>query len=409
MSRPGDDDRLNGPSRDDSARQGRAPSTRPEDFLEMLRRAKRGRLKLYIGFAAGVGKTYRMLEEAHALERRGVDVVLGFVETHGRAETAALIAGLPAVPRKAIQYRGVTIEEMDLEGLLERKPEITVVDEIAHTNVPGSRNRRRYQDVLALLDAGINVIGAFNIQHLESLNDIVQRVTGVAIRETVPDSFLKRADQVVNLDLAVEDLLERLQSGKIYAADKVPWALEHFFKDRHLATLRELALREVAESLDRGDRRRSAETAPRDGDASRGGAVTGRVMVCMSSIPTRASTLLRRGSRFAGRLNTDWFVVYVETPREAPHLIDAEAQRHLLANAESARELGAEVVHLKSDDPVAALLDFARSHGVGQIIIGRSRAPWWRQLLGRTVVLRLVQEAEGFDVLIASIDEEQPK
>jgi two-component system sensor histidine kinase KdpD len=375
----------------------------------MLRRAKRGRLKLYIGFAAGVGKTYRMLEEAHALHRRGVDVVLGFVETHGRAETAALIEGLPAVPRKAIQYRGVTIEEMDLEGLLERKPEITVVDEIAHTNVPGSRNRRRYQDVLALLDAGINVIGAFNIQHLESLNDVVQRVTGVAIRETVPDSFLKRADQVVNLDLAVEDLLERLQSGKIYAADKVPWALEHFFKDRHLATLRELALREVAESLDRGDRRRNGETAPSDGDTSRGVGVAGRVMVCMSSIPNRASTLLRRGSRFAGRLNTDWFVVYVETPREAPHLIDAEAQRHLLANAESARELGAEVVHLKSDDPVAALLDFARSHGVGQIIIGRSRAPWWRQLLGRTVVLRLVQEAEGFDVLIASIDEESAK
>ncbi|HEY6476372.1 MAG TPA: universal stress protein [Polyangia bacterium] len=375
----------------------------------MLRRAKRGRLKLYIGFAAGVGKTYRMLEEAHALHRRGVDVVLGFVETHGRAETAALIEGLSAVPRKAVQYRGVTIEEMDLEGILERKPEITVVDEIAHTNVPGSRNRRRYQDVLALLDAGINVIGAFNIQHLESLNDVVQRVTGVAIRETVPDSFLKRADQVVNLDLAVEDLLERLQSGKIYAADKVPWALEHFFKDRHLATLRELALREVAESLDRGDRRRNGETAPSDGDAGRGGGVTGRVMVCMSSIPNRASTLLRRGSRFAGRLNTDWFVVYVETPREAPHLIDAEAQRHLLANAESARELGAEVVHLKSDDPVAALLDFARSHGVGQIIVGRSRASWWRQLLGRTVVLRLVQEAEGFDVLIASIDEESAK
>ncbi|HXT95362.1 MAG TPA: universal stress protein [Polyangia bacterium] len=375
----------------------------------MLRRAKRGRLKLYIGFAAGVGKTYRMLEEAHALERRGVDVVLGFVETHGRAETAALIAGLPAVPRQALQYRGVTIEEMDLEAILERKPEITVVDEIAHTNVPGSRNRRRYQDVLALLDAGINVIGAFNIQHLESLNDVVQRVTGVAIRETVPDSFLKRADQVVNLDLAVEDLLERLQSGKIYAADKVPWALEHFFKDRHLATLRELALREVAESLDRGERRHTGEAARSEREAHPGGAVTGRVMVCMSSIPTRASTLLRRGSRFAGRLNTDWFVVYVETPREAPHLIDAEAQRHLLANAESARELGAEVVHLKSDDPVAALLDFARSHGVGQIIVGRSRAPWWRQLLGRTVAMRLVQEAEGFDVLVASIDEESAR
>jgi two-component system sensor histidine kinase KdpD len=394
VARPGDPSRLN---------------NRPEDFLEMLRRAKRGRLKLYIGFAAGVGKTYRMLEEAHALKRRGVDVVLGYVETHGRAETAALVAGLPEVTRKTFQYRGVAIEELDLDGLLERHPEITIVDEIAHTNVPGSRNRRRYQDVLALLDAGINVIGAFNIQHLESLNDVVQRVTGVAIRETVPDSFLKRADQVVNLDLAVEDLIERLQSGKIYAADKVPWALEHFFKDRHLATLRELALREVAESLDRGDRRNvegDGDAARGPGEAARGGDVTGRVMVCMSSIPTRASALLRRGSRLAGRLNTDWFVVYVETPGEAPNLIDSEVQRHLLENAERARELGAEVVHLKAVDPVAALLDFARSHGVGQIIIGRSRAPRWRELLGRSTALRLVRDAAGFDILIASLDEE---
>jgi two-component system, OmpR family, sensor histidine kinase KdpD len=393
VRRPGELNRLN---------------NRPKDFLEMLRRAKRGRLKLYIGFAAGVGKTYRMLEEAHALKRRGVDVVLGFVETHGRADTQALIDGLPEVPRKVTQYRGVALEEMDLDGLIERHPEITIVDEIAHINVPGSRNGRRYLDVLALLDAGINVIGAFNIQHLESLNDVVQRVTGVAVRETVPDSFLKRADQVVNLDLAVEDLIERLQAGKIYAADKIPWALEHFFTERCLATLRELALREVAESLDRGDRRRrDAERAEGEStNGASGGAVLGRVMVCMSSFPTRAGVLLRRGSRFAGRLNTDWFVVYVETPREAPHLIDAEAQRHLLANAESARELGAEVVHLKADDPVPALLDFARSHGVGQIIVGRSRAPWWRQLLGRTIAMRLVKEADGLDVLIAAIDDE---
>jgi two-component system sensor histidine kinase KdpD len=389
VTRPGDPVRLN---------------SRPEDFLEILRRAKRGRLKLYIGFAAGVGKTYRMLEEAHTLKRRGVDVLLGYIETHGRAETVKLVEGLDQFPRKTFQYRGVAIEEMDLDGLIERRPEITIVDEIAHTNVPGSRNRRRYQDVLALLDAGINVIGAFNIQHLESLNDVVQRVTGVAIRETVPDSFLKRADQVVNLDLAVEDLVERLQSGKIYAADKVPWALEHFFKDRHLATLRELALREVAESLDRRDDGDAA--APRPGDAARGGDVTGRVMVCMSSFPTRAGVLLRRGSRMAGRLNTDWFVVYVETPHEAPNLIDAEAQRHLLANAESARELGAEVVHLKAVDPVPALLEFARSHGVGQIIIGRSRSAWWRQIFGRSMAMRLVKEAAGFDVLIASLEEE---
>ncbi len=196
-----------------------------------------------------------MLEEAHALRRRGVDIVVGFVETHGRAETEALVAGLEVVPRRQIEYRGVEIEEMSLNNILKRKPEIVIVDELAHTNVPGSHNRKRYQDVLELLDAGINVIGAFNVQHLESLKDIVERVTGVAIRETVPDSFLKQADQVVNLDLSVEDLQERLRAGKIYGADKIGWALEHFFQDANLGHLRELALREVAESVERSSAR----------------------------------------------------------------------------------------------------------------------------------------------------------
>src|SRR4029450_235677 len=223
---------------------------RPEDFLEIVERAKRGRLKVYIGPAAGVGKTYRMLEEAHALRRRGVDVVLGFVETHGRADTAALLEGLEAVPRRRIDYRGLMVEEMDLDAVLARHPQVAVVDEIAHTNVPGSRNKKRYQDVFELLDAGINVICAFNVQHLESLKDVVERVTGVVIRETVPDSFLKQADQVVNLDLDAEDLLERLRAGKIYEPDKVEWALSHFFKEDKLSSLRELALREVAERLD---------------------------------------------------------------------------------------------------------------------------------------------------------------
>jgi two-component system sensor histidine kinase KdpD len=301
---------------------------------------------------------------------------------------------------------------MDLKAVLERRPEIAIVDEIAHTNVPGSKNRRRYQDVLEILDAGISVIGAFNIQHLESLHDVVERVTGVNVRETVPDSFLEQADQVVNLDLAVEDLLERLKAGKIYAADKVEWALEHFFGDRKLATLRELALREVAESLDRASRspRPAAGGARGVGaDATDPHAPAGaqaRVMVCMSAYPARAAALLRRGSRLAGRLNTDWFVVYVETPREAPNLIDAEAQRYLLANVEKARELGAEVVRLKAEDPVEALLDFARSHGVGQIILGRSRESWWRQALGRSVAARMFRNAEGFDLVVASLDGE---
>jgi two-component system sensor histidine kinase KdpD len=363
-----------------------------------------GRLKLYIGFAAGVGKTYRMLEEAHALRSRGVDVVVGLAEPHGRPETVAKLADLEVVPRKRVEYRGLFIEEMDLDAVLARKPQVAIVDEIPHTNAPGCRNRKRYQDVLDLLDAGISVIGAMNIQHLESLNDLVERMTGVLVRESVPDSFLKRADQTVNLDLAVEDLMERLRTGKIYGAEKVAWALEHFFKDENLGTLRELALREVAESLDRSASAAAEAKAAPNHAATR---ARGRVMVALSSNPPRAATLLRRGSRMAGRLNTDWFVVYVETPREAPTRIDAEAQRHLLQNLEKARELGAQVIKLKSDDPVSALLDFARSHSVGDLIVGRSTQPRWRRLLGHSAVQRLVDEAEGLDLHIVSFEEEE--
>jgi len=371
-----------------------------QDFLELVERGKRGRLKLYVGFAAGVGKTWRMLEEAHALRQRGVDVVGALVETHGRADTAALVRDLEVVPRHRQEYRGVTVEEMDLEAVLARRPAVAIVDEIPHTNVPGSKNRKRYQDVLDLLASGINVIGALNIQHLESLNDLIQRNTGVQVRETVPDSFLKQADQVVNLDLAVEDLLERLRAGKIYPSEKVPWALEHFFRDGNLATLRELSLREVAESLDR-----SAAQAARLGEVP--APARGRVMVALSSNPPRALALLRRGSRMAGRLNTDWFVAYVETPEEAPERIDSEAQRHLLGNIDKARELGAEVVRIKSDRPAQALLDFARSHRVSDIIVGRSEQPRWRRFLRRSVVQELVDEATGLDLHIVSFEDEE--
>jgi two-component system sensor histidine kinase KdpD len=379
----------------------RRPSA--EDFLELVERGKRGRLKLYVGFAAGVGKTWRMLEEAHALERRGVDVVLAFIETHGRAETAALIGDLEIVPRRRQEYRGVVVEEMDLEAVLARRPAVAVVDEIPHTNVPGSKNRRRYQDVLDLLSAGINVIGALNVQHLESLNDLILRNTGVQVRETVPDAFLGQADQIVNLDLAVEDLLERLKAGKIYPADKVPSALEHFFRDSNLATLRELSLREVAESLDR-----TAVQAARHGGGV-GTPARGRVMVALSSNPPHALALLRRGSRLAGRLNTDWYVVYVETPNEAPDRIDSEAQRHLLDNIDRARELGAEVVRLKSDDPTAALLEFARTHRVSDVIIGRTEQPAWKRVLRRSVLQRLVDEASGLDLHIVSFEGEEAR
>ncbi len=375
----------------------RPAGARAEDFLELVQRARRGRLKLYIGFAAGVGKTYRMLEEAHALLARGIDVVVGFIETHNRAETVAKLTGLPVIPRKKLEYRGVTVEEMDLDALLERRPAVALVDEIPHTNAPGGKNRKRYQDVEDLIEAGINVVGALNIQHLESLNSLIERETGVVVRETVPDRFVAEADQVVNLDLAVEDLEERLRAGKIYPSEKVAWALDNFFKGQNLATLRELALREVAQSLER-----SADNARRtDDDVPQSRA---RLMVCMSSYSPVGPQLLRRGSRMAGRLNTDWYAVYVETPGEAPDRIDAAAQRHLHSAIELARELGAEVVRLKSSDPVAALLDFARGNNVGTIIIGRSHQPWWRQLFGRSVPLRLVREADGLDLYIVSPD-----
>ncbi len=373
---------------------------RPEDFLELVERAKRGRLKVYIGPAAGVGKTYRMLEEAHALRQRGVDVVLGFVETHGRGDTAALLDGLEAVPRHRVAYRGLSVEEMDLDAVLARRPQVAIVDEIAHTNVPGSRNRKRYQDVLELLAAGINVICAFNVQHLESLKDVVERATGVTIRETVPDTLLKQADQVVNLDLDAEDLLERLRSGKIYAPDKVEWALRHFFNEENLSSLRELALREVAERL---DSRATAAPSRTDARVSTGG----RVMVCLASASPRAAELLRRGSRMAGRLNTDWFVVYVETPGEAPMRIDSEAQRRLIDNIERATELGAQVRRLQARDAVPALLQFARGHGVSHILVGRSSQPWWRHRLGLTFVQRMLRAGDDFDLHVVALDREE--
>ena len=382
-----------------------APRRRPEDFLELVERAKRGRLKVYIGSAAGVGKTYQMLEEAHALKKRAVDVVLAFIEPHGRLDTAALVEGLEVVPRKRVEYRGVVVEEMDLDAVLKRRPQVAVVDELAHTNAPFCRNKKRYQDVLELLEAGINVICAFNVQHLESLNEMVKQATNVVVRETVPDSILKRADQVVDIDLAVEDLIDRLKAGKIYAPDKVEWALDHFFQPEKLAVLREIALREVAESVDR-----TFAANSNNGDAGRRSAASERVMVCLPTRPPpNGAMLLRQGSRLAGRLNTDWFVVHIETKEEANHQIDATMQRYLLDDEQRARDLGAEVVRLRSEKPVNALLEFARDHGVRHIVVGRSHKSWWRRLLGQSPVFKLVTEADGFDLHIVSLEDREAR
>ncbi|MBI5493926.1 MAG: histidine kinase [Deltaproteobacteria bacterium] len=375
--------------------------SRAEDFLELVERQKRGRLKVYVGPAAGVGKTFRMLEEAHGLKKRGVDVVLGFVETHGRPDTHALTEGLEQVPRLRFEYRGVVVEEMDVAAIIQRHPQVAIIDELPHTNVPLCHNSKRYQDVVEILAAGINVIGALNIQHLESLNDLVERVTGVKVREVVPDAFLRQADQVVNVDLAVEDLLERLKSGKIYAPEKISWALEHFFKMDNLTSLRELSLREVAQRVDRAAlSSRPATQASRE--------VAGRIMVCLSSGSPRAGQLLFAGSRLAGRLNTDWYVVYVETPAESSINIDSEAQRHLLENVNKARALGAEVTRLQAQDPVPALINFAATHQVAHILLGRSEAPWWKRVLRPNMVHRMVDAARDFDLHIIALGPERP-
>jgi two-component system, OmpR family, sensor histidine kinase KdpD len=370
-------------------------------FLALVKQRERGKLKLYIGSAAGVGKTYRMLQEAHDLRRRSLDVVIGYVEAHGRAETLALIGDLEQVPRTRVPYRGVEVEEMDVDAIIARRPQVAIVDELAHTNVPGSRHAKRWEDVRSLLDEGINVISAMNVQHLESLNDVLQRELGIVVRETVPDWVVAQADQVVNVDLSAEDLRQRLRDGKIYGMEKVPTALVNFFTDPNLSTLRELALREVASSVDRSreeaTRRESpATTAPRAVD---------RLMVCLSSDPPLSRVLLRKASRIAGRLNTDWYCVYVQTAAERADRIDAAVQRRLVDNLQLAQSLGAEVVKLVGDDIPVVLAKFAEERGVAMAIVGRSRRSRWYRLRRSSVVERLLEMRAGLDVLVVSGDD----
>ncbi len=388
---------------------GAAPS-----FLELVTRRERGKLKLYIGMAAGVGKTYRMLQEAYDLRRRDIDVVVGYVETHGRTETEAQVRDLEVVPRAKIVYRGVTLEEMDVDAVVARRPQVALVDELAHTNVPGARNAKRWQDVMLLLDEGINVISAVNVQHLESLNDVVERELGVTVRETVPDWVAAQADQVVNLDLAADDLRQRLREGKIYKPDKIATALENFFTDENLSTLRELALREVASSVDRTreHRERREHGGGRPAGELRTGAgpmapkTVDRLMVCLSSDPPLSRVLLRKASRIAGRLNTDWHCVYVQTPAERADRIDTAVQRRLVDNIQLAQSLGAEVTKLEGTDVAEALARFAAERGVTLAVLGATRRSRWYRFRRGSVVERLLAARSGLDVLVVSVAEE---
>jgi two-component system sensor histidine kinase KdpD len=363
----------------------------PEHFLTLIRQQQRGRLKIYLGFAAGVGKTYEMLQEAHRLQRQGVDIVVGVVETHDRLDTAVLLEDLEQVPRRRIEYRGVVLEEMDLDALLKRHPTVALVDELAHTNAPGSRNGKRYQDIEELLRAGINVISTLNVQHLESLYDIVERATGIKVKERVPDYVLGMADQLVNVDLSAEDLRDRLQAGKIYPVERIEQALAHFFTPENLNRLRELTLGEIAHRLDHR-RRERAGTEPGTGSE--------RVMVCLSSWSHNPEALLRKGARLADRLYAPWYAVYIQTPREDVERIDAASQRQL-GNAQTlAHQLGGVPSTFKGNDVVDAIAAFVKEYGITHIVLGRTQQPWYRRWFSRSILDRLLRAVPGVDVIV---------
>src|SRR3984893_10298546 len=370
--------------------------TTAESLLARVKAEDRARLRVYVGAAPGVGKTYQMLEDAHELRRQGIDVVVAFVETHGRADTFARIGDLEQVPLRRMEYRGVTLQEMDLDAVLARRPTIAVVDELAHTNAPGSTHQKRYEDVLALLDAGIDVITAVNIQHIESLNDVVASTTGVRVRETVPDWVLKRADELVNVDVSVETLRTRLRQGKISESAKVDQALSNFFRTGNLTALRELALRQLAsDQAGKAQEYRTREGLERP-------VIPDKVMVAMASRGS-ARNLLRVGSRIAGRLATDWFAVYVETPKEEPGRIKPEDHVALGDNIRFATQLGAKVVKLNGSRVADLLVDFAKREGITQVIFGQSARSRWDLLVHGSIVDRFLRDVRDATVQIVPV------
>jgi two-component system, OmpR family, sensor histidine kinase KdpD len=367
----------------------------PEQFLNLIRRQTRGRLKVYLGSAAGVGKTYAMLREGHRLKAQGVDVVIGLVETHGRAETAEQIGNIEVVPPRVVEYRGVTLSEMNVDALLARRPTVCLVDELAHTNAPGSRHPKRYQDVDDLLHAGIHVITTVNIQHLESLYDEIERVTNVKVKERIPDRVLAGADQLVNIDISVEDLIERLNTGKIYPAERISTALENFFTPSNLTRLREIALTEIAHLIDRRTRRAEADQYPLS--------ATDRVMVGISSRSPNAPGLLRKTARLADRLNAPWYAVYIQLPAEDLTRIDAATQRLIGKHLELAQQLGGIAMQFRGQDVASTILAFAREYAIKIIVVGKSMQPWYKRLRHGSILERLARESEGFDILIADV------
>jgi len=357
------------------------------------------RLRIYIGAAPGVGKTYHMLNDAYLMRhQQNVDVVVGLVETHGRKDTEARIRDLEVVPLRVIPYRGVNLKEMDVDAIIARHPNTVMVDELAHTNVPGSKNRKRYEDVIELLDHGINVMTAVNIQHLETLNDAVSRSANTTIRETIPDSFLKRADEVVNIDITVDELRTRLRQGKIYAAEKVEQSLANFFRKGNLSMLRELSLRTTAEQVSNRAseyrRTQGLEQAP----------IPEKVMVCLSTRPG-TERLLRVGARVAGRLATNWYAVYVTKPDDKGHG-DPEAFHRLEEYRRMARDLGAKVVSLTDRNVSDALIRFAQQENISHVVFGQSARSRWAVLFSGSVLNRFLSEVR--DVTVQVVPMQKP-
>lgn len=385
-----DTETTNAPNRTDSR-----PAT---DVL--LGSDDRGRLRVYIGAAAGVGKTYRMLQDAHQLRKQGIDVVLAAIETHGRYDTEEQVKDLEFVPFKSIDYKGAAFGELDVQAVIRRRPAVAIVDELAHSNIPGSKNAKRFEDVLELIAAGVSVITAINIQHIESLNDVISRTTGIIVRETVPDAFFKRADEIIDVDVSIDTLRTRLRQGKIYSVEKIEQALNNFFRKGNLAALRELALRQVAQH------QATQDEEYREREGLEQFVLPEKVMVCMASRGS-AAKLLRTGARIVGRhAYKDWYAVYVETPDEELGRIAPKTFATLQENIRLAESLGAEVVKLKGRNVADELLSFACEHEITHVIFGQSARSRWEIILRGSVINRFLKEVKHASVHVIPIEEE---
>jgi len=366
-----------------------------EHFLELIKRSKRGKFKIYIGMSAGVGKTYRMLVEAHALLRNGIDVKIGYVETHKRVETEAQLGGLPIIPRRKLFYKGKELEEMDLKAIINSHPDVVIVDELAHTNIEGSANEKRWQDVVELLNAGINVISAVNIQHIESINEEVEAITGVAITERVPDRILELADEVVNIDLTADELIDRLKAGKIYDVKKVPLALNNFFQAERILQLRELALKEVAHQVERKisiEVPKNIKLRPE------------LFLACISTNEETAKVIIRKTARLASYYRSKWYVLYVQTDNESSDKINLAAQRHLINNFKLATQLGGELIKVKSNNIAKTIWETAEAHGITTICIGKPQFKFYQLVLKTAVFTQLLNKMSRthIDIVILS-------